>query len=116
MASASSMNKNNSGRYTLLLLSWYLNSCPAVKRIMQEARELANDPSTDYVAAPLEVLRFTINNLLLTLTLALGRHLWMALYNPWNSRYRIRRRTLPLAHLITCGVSLSPPFANGAHS
>ncbi|KAK7466903.1 hypothetical protein VKT23_003967 [Stygiomarasmius scandens] len=38
MASASSMNKNNS----------------AVKRIMQEARELANDPSTDYVAAPLE--------------------------------------------------------------
>lgn len=27
----------------------------AVKRIMQEARELANDPSTDYHAAPLEV-------------------------------------------------------------
>lgn len=27
----------------------------AVKRIMQEARELANDPSTDYSAAPLEV-------------------------------------------------------------
>ncbi|TCD66461.1 hypothetical protein EIP91_001341 [Steccherinum ochraceum] len=26
----------------------------AVKRIMQEARELANDPSTDYSAAPLE--------------------------------------------------------------
>lgn len=26
----------------------------AVKRIMQEARELANDPSTDYTAAPLE--------------------------------------------------------------
>lgn len=33
-----SLNKNNS----------------AVKRIMQEARELANDPSTDYSAAPLE--------------------------------------------------------------
>ncbi|KAJ7582919.1 non-canonical ubiquitin conjugating enzyme 1 [Mycena floridula] len=32
------LNKNNS----------------AVKRIMQEARELANDPSTDYSAAPLE--------------------------------------------------------------
>ncbi|KAH6918921.1 non-canonical ubiquitin conjugating enzyme 1 [Coprinopsis sp. MPI-PUGE-AT-0042] len=32
------LNKNNS----------------AVKRIMQEARELANDPSTDYHAAPLE--------------------------------------------------------------
>lgn len=27
----------------------------AVKRIMQEARELANDPCTDYYAAPLEV-------------------------------------------------------------
>ncbi|TRM61733.1 ubiquitin-conjugating enzyme/RWD-like protein [Schizophyllum amplum] len=32
------LNKNNS----------------AIKRIMQEARELANDPSTDYCAAPLE--------------------------------------------------------------
>lgn len=29
--------------------------CTAVKRIMQEARELANDPCTDYSAAPLEV-------------------------------------------------------------
>lgn len=36
--SAMALNKNNS----------------AVKRIMQEARELANDPSTDYHAAPLE--------------------------------------------------------------
>jgi hypothetical protein len=26
-----------------------------VKRILQEARDLANDPSTDYVASPLEV-------------------------------------------------------------
>jgi len=38
MATRSSHNKNNS----------------AVKRILQEARELANDPSTDYTAAPLE--------------------------------------------------------------
>ncbi|KAI0933907.1 hypothetical protein AcV5_005925 [Taiwanofungus camphoratus] len=38
MASRTGFNKNNS----------------AVKRIMQEARELANDPSTDYTAAPLE--------------------------------------------------------------
>ncbi|KAJ3994883.1 UBC-like protein [Lentinula boryana] len=38
MATTSSANRNNS----------------AVKRIMQEARELANDPSTDYTAAPLE--------------------------------------------------------------
>ena len=27
----------------------------AIKRIMQEARELQNDPSTEYTAAPLEV-------------------------------------------------------------
>ena len=33
--------------------NWDLK-CVAVKRIMQEARELANDPSTDYSAAPLE--------------------------------------------------------------
>ncbi|EMD38616.1 hypothetical protein CERSUDRAFT_113795 [Gelatoporia subvermispora B] len=38
MAARAGLNKNNS----------------AVKRIMQEARELANDPSTDYTAAPLE--------------------------------------------------------------
>ncbi|GJJ12221.1 hypothetical protein Clacol_006462 [Clathrus columnatus] len=38
MASRSSHNKNNAG----------------VKRILQEARELAMDPSTDYHAAPLE--------------------------------------------------------------
>ncbi|KAI0029834.1 ubiquitin-conjugating enzyme/RWD-like protein [Vararia minispora EC-137] len=38
MAVPRSLNRNNS----------------AVKRIMQEARELANDPSTDYSAAPLE--------------------------------------------------------------
>ncbi|KZT59754.1 UBC-like protein [Calocera cornea HHB12733] len=38
MASRSSHNKNNS----------------AVKRILQEAKELGNDPSTDYCAAPLE--------------------------------------------------------------
>ncbi|TDL27530.1 UBC-like protein [Rickenella mellea] len=38
MATRSSHNKNNS----------------AIKRIMQEARELAEDPSTDYSAAPLE--------------------------------------------------------------
>ncbi|KAI0665021.1 ubiquitin-conjugating enzyme/RWD-like protein [Cubamyces menziesii] len=38
MATRAALNKNNS----------------AVKRIMQEARELANDPCTDYAAAPLE--------------------------------------------------------------
>ncbi|KAG9318411.1 UBC-like protein [Chiua virens] len=39
MSSMPSLNKNNA----------------AVKRIMQEARELANDPCTDYHAVPLEV-------------------------------------------------------------
>ncbi|CCM02885.1 uncharacterized protein FIBRA_04999 [Fibroporia radiculosa] len=38
MSTRTGLNKNNS----------------AVKRIMQEARELANDPCTDYAAAPLE--------------------------------------------------------------
>lgn len=32
----------------------FADEISAVKRIMQEARELANDPSTDYSAAPLE--------------------------------------------------------------
>ncbi|THH33848.1 hypothetical protein EUX98_g327 [Antrodiella citrinella] len=32
----------------------YNKNSSAVKRIMQEARELSNDPSTDYSAAPLE--------------------------------------------------------------
>ncbi|KAF6764863.1 non-canonical ubiquitin conjugating enzyme 1 [Ephemerocybe angulata] len=41
---AKSLNKNNS----------------AVKRIMQEARELANDPCTDYHAAPLEEWHCTL--------------------------------------------------------
>ncbi|KAF9050671.1 UBC-like protein [Hymenopellis radicata] len=40
----SALNKNNS----------------AVKRIMQEARELANDPSTDYAAWPLEEWHCTL--------------------------------------------------------
>ena len=53
------LNKNNSGKNHLpnrldeaLPVARHL----AVKRIMQEARELANDPCTDYSAAPLEVV------------------------------------------------------------
>jgi hypothetical protein len=55
------LNKNNSGgpivqanfffRSAVFDLSHHI----AVKRIMQEARELANDPSTEYSASPLEV-------------------------------------------------------------
>lgn len=54
-----SLNKNNSGRFhvmhsdTCRISTYYAHQ--AVKRIMQEAKELANDPSTDYSAAPLEV-------------------------------------------------------------
>ncbi|KAL5511821.1 hypothetical protein ACEPAH_5039 [Sanghuangporus vaninii] len=44
MATRTSFNKNNS----------------AVKRIMQEARELQNDPSTEYTAAPLEEWHCTL--------------------------------------------------------
>jgi hypothetical protein len=53
------LNKNNSGQdlQTCAGGGLRLLTCDtlAVKRIMQEARELANDPCTDYSAAPLEV-------------------------------------------------------------
>ena len=44
----------------LILVCSGFNIIPAIKRIMQEARELANDPCTDYSAAPLEVGSFSI--------------------------------------------------------
>jgi len=56
------LNKNNSGKPAvdlglspLCVADVSHRSYSAVKRIMQEARELANDPSTEYSAAPLEV-------------------------------------------------------------
>ena len=52
------LNKNNSGEIHVPPTppSGSCDIIPlAVKRIMQEARELANDPSTEYSAAPLEV-------------------------------------------------------------
>ena len=52
------VNKNNSGMRAFCGGTCTKLTCihlQAVKRIMQEARELANDPSTDYFAAPLEV-------------------------------------------------------------
>lgn len=56
MATRSTHNKNNSGSPRFYSsLSRFSLPYSAVKRILQEARELANDPSTDYVAAPLEV-------------------------------------------------------------
>lgn len=52
------LNKNNSGRsfciQRVIQEKRLSRFGAAVKRIMQEARELANDPSTDYSAAPLE--------------------------------------------------------------
>lgn len=44
----------------LVLVYSGFNIILAIKRIMQEARELANDPCTDYSAAPLEVGSFSI--------------------------------------------------------
>ena len=63
MATPRSLNKNNSGErllngivsHAVMLNPWAGHHHLAVKRIMQEARELANDPSTEYSAAPLEV-------------------------------------------------------------
>ena len=51
------LNKNNSGEVYVQPTPSSRSDIipPAVKRIMQEARELANDPSTEYSAAPLEV-------------------------------------------------------------
>ncbi|KAJ3482632.1 hypothetical protein NLI96_g6857 [Meripilus lineatus] len=39
---------------TMATRAGYNKNSSAIKRIMQEARELANDPCTDYTAAPLE--------------------------------------------------------------
>lgn len=59
--SMSRLNKNNSGKYPAILLHKLLiASTSAVKRILQEAKELANDNCTDYTAAPLEVSSITI--------------------------------------------------------
>jgi hypothetical protein len=61
------LNKNNSGEFWVFKWGSFLpravmlgqarpgHTTAAIKRIMQEARELANDPSTEYTAAPLEV-------------------------------------------------------------
>ena len=57
MAARTGFNKNNSGSSPVKHRGVQRRLIPdtAVKRIMQEARELANDPCTDYAAAPLEV-------------------------------------------------------------
>lgn len=48
---------------------------------MQEARELANDPSTDYTAAPLEVCPFSSQNASLSHLPPVGRYLCELLGN-----------------------------------
>ena len=66
---ANALNKNNSGRSFdcgVMGRQGVLTSPDAaVKRIMQEARELANDPCTDYHAAPLEVGLHRLNSKIL---------------------------------------------------
>jgi len=64
---ATSLNKNNS----------------AVKRIMQEARELANDPCTDYTAAPLEDDIF-VSSLIFVAVKYESFARGMALHTPWT--------------------------------
>lgn len=54
MASRSSHNKNNAGNSIHFVWILGLRLWVGVKRILQEARELATDPSNDYHAAPLE--------------------------------------------------------------
>lgn len=64
------LNKNNSGKYSVsaAVPTFRLTVLAlAVKRIMQEARELANDPCTDYSAAPLEVTETTPDTYVITL-------------------------------------------------
>ncbi|KAF8921485.1 ubiquitin-conjugating enzyme/RWD-like protein [Mucidula mucida] len=56
----SALNKNNSGQSCYIFCTKTSTQVPAVKRIMQEARELANDPSTDYAAWPLEEWHCTL--------------------------------------------------------
>ena len=82
MAARAGLNKNNSGMFacpSVELEHGPIDPGVAVKRIMQEARELANDPCTDYSAAPLEVSRYiALPNLpsdVNTMSRRLGRHL-----------------------------------------
>ena len=48
----------SSALYIPCMLTEWKFRMPAIKRIMQEAKELANDPSMDYSASPLEVRFF----------------------------------------------------------
>ncbi|KAH7889773.1 UBC-like protein [Phlebopus sp. FC_14] len=54
MPQTTSLNKNNAGRSSIHHILVEAHPSAAVKRIMQEAKELAHDPCTDYNAAPLE--------------------------------------------------------------
>ena len=71
MAARAGLNKNNSGVFacpSVELEHGPIDPGVAVKRIMQEARELANDPCTDYAAAPLEVSLSSITSDSISLT------------------------------------------------
>ena len=64
---------------------------------MQEAKELANDPSTDYTAAPLEDDLFVRPWLCAADKYAeLAHSSGMALYNSWESANGVRRGPIPL--------------------
>lgn len=108
----------------------------AVRRILQEAKELANDESTDYTAAPLEVCHISSPLPRQTFThLIPGRHICesyptpcpfqsnlyskiqgMALHHPRSCRHRVRGRTIPFPHPTPLGISIPPSIYLDAHS
>ena len=53
------------GTNLYLCIQHLMDTVTAIKRIMQEARELANDPCTDYSATPLEVGFFLYQNMVM---------------------------------------------------
>ena len=103
---------------------------------MQEARELANDPCTDYSAAPLEVRSFSIGQwwFLTLLLLVPGRYLrkyilalknmslssllriGMALHSTWSHWHWIWGRPLSFSHSSSRRISISSTLYHDAHS
>ena len=115
MAAPRSLNKNNSGERLLngiisravMLNPWPGHHHLAVKRIMQEARELANDPSTEYSAAPLEVraipsLPLSLSYAILTLHFAPTRVL-RTTFSCVFSHHVVSRRRIQLLIFDICG-------------
>lgn len=105
----------------------------AVKRIMQEARELSNDPCTDYHAAPLEVRAFHTHSPYLADTLCKYRTTYlyvtspssmfhverhdagMALHTSWSRWHGIRGWSISLPDSASRRIPLPTAFSNDAY-